>query len=80
MEVTSSTAGRKEDVREKVSRLTLKAHDDTERLFLADIARAILDNVPVTIGDKVYARVKREPEPPAPVEVAPFILSRKQER
>jgi hypothetical protein len=75
MEVRSSTAGRKEDVRDKVTRLTLVAMDDAERLFLADIARAVLDNVPVIIGDKVYDRVPREHEP---AEVAPFILSRRQ--
>lgn len=56
MKVESSTAGREEDVRDKTTRLKLTAEDDVERILLADLARAILDNVPITIGEKVYYR------------------------
>jgi hypothetical protein len=43
MEIKSSTAGRKEDVRDKVSRLTLKAHTEQERYFLAWLVDVLKD-------------------------------------
>lgn len=51
MHIKRSTAERKEDVREKCTRLTATAMSDSERLFLAALAEGLAEGLPIRIGD-----------------------------
>jgi len=44
----------------KVTRLKLVAVDDEERLFLAALKEAILNNQPITLGNNVWLRCPAE--------------------
>jgi hypothetical protein len=67
MHVKRSTAGRKEDVREKCSRMTATAMNDCERVFLAALAEGLAAGLPIRIGNEEWV-VERDTAP-QPTEV-----------
>jgi hypothetical protein len=65
MHVKRSTSGRKEDVREKCSRMTCTATNDGERLFLAALAEGLAEGLPIRIGDVEWVAAKDDGGRPA---------------
>lgn len=66
MKVKRSNTRKGGDVRDALTKLTLEATDETERLFLAELGKAVLSGAPITIGDKVWDRVPVEESAPPP--------------
>ncbi len=54
MHIRRTTAGRKEDVREKCSRMVCTATNDSERLFLAALAEGLAAGLPIRIGGEEW--------------------------
>lgn len=52
--IKRSTAGRKEDVREKCTRMLCTATNDSERLFLAALAEGLAGGLPIRIGNEEW--------------------------
>jgi hypothetical protein len=54
MHIKRSTAGRKEDVREKCTRMIATALNDNERHFLARLAEGLAAGLPIRIGNEEW--------------------------